>query len=717
MNFKSLREDKLKYTKEQMAKLCNVDLATIDEWEENNNPPMKAIEDIAKGTGLDFNSILSYEKPVVEKIVLKDNWQKADFTKKTLFTYIDDNLDKLNISKELREKYLDELQEGLNQNLIKPKISFVGRSDTGKSTLINSLLGENMMPASWTPTTSIAVYLKHSNDKPNFMKNNVCIFSSTLDGEDAWNEKKIYEKEYYEAWKIAEGDIDLLLQYGTRQGGKQVEKAGAAIVFIDAPILLNCDIIDLPGFGTEQESDDIITFNTAKQADVLIYLSQASGFMRIEDINYLKENIRSLTAIENERNKLPKLANLLVVASQAHNVNYGNRDDLKLILDNGCERFIESISDDYWKSRTSITKIDYSIEDLRKRFVTYTKDIPDLCKDFEEKLKTVIEELPLLINERARVFAKNYVDAKNINLENELKKYEDLITQRDRYVNLINEIEKNELKRKQDNSNKVESIRSKISDLKHQTIDDFSDYCSKTITVDSIVKMLKDKKVKNNKESVECFVSKFQDGINSRAAEILQCKSDELTPIIREYVQSFSNSINQSFDKSNLNVDFDAGHAFASIIAKIGVIGGLGAYLIADALLVYSGWAFFAGLGGVICSGATFFGPLGIMIGALLFAGMGIAKLLGFTWEKNVAKKLVAQYEKNKVSDKYREAMNKYWDDTSNAFDKAVIGLNKQWDDYVSKLKEMVTTYDLEELKANIISLRNIQDFFANIPL
>lgn len=191
MNFKSLREDKLKYTKEQMAKLCNVDLATIDEWEENNNPPMKAIEDIAKGTGLDFNSILSYEKPVVEKIVLKDNWQKADFTKKTLFTYIDDNLDKLNISKELREKYLDELQEGLNQNLIKPKISFVGRSDTGKSTLINSLLGENMMPASWTPTTSIAVYLKHSNDKPNFMKNNVCIFSSTLDGEDAWNEKKI----------------------------------------------------------------------------------------------------------------------------------------------------------------------------------------------------------------------------------------------------------------------------------------------------------------------------------------------------------------------------------------------------------------------------------------------------------------------------------------------------------------------------------------------
>ena len=203
MNFKSLLEDKIKLSKEQLSKLCNVDVLQIEEWEDNNNPPMKVIEAIAKCTGLDFNSILSYEKPVVEKFVSKDNWQKADFTKKTLFTYIDDNLDKLNINNELKEKYLDDLQEGLNQNLIKPKISFVGRSDTGKSTLINSLLGENMMPASWTPTTSIAVYLKHSNDRPSFIKNTVYIFSSTLDGKDIWNERRIYCRVWREtAWRI-----------------------------------------------------------------------------------------------------------------------------------------------------------------------------------------------------------------------------------------------------------------------------------------------------------------------------------------------------------------------------------------------------------------------------------------------------------------------------------------------------------------------------------
>ena len=58
--------------------------------------------------------------------------------------------------------------------------------------------------------------------------------------------------------------------------------------------MLNCDIVDLPGFGTETDSDDEITLKAAQRTDVLIYLSQANGFMRIEDIEYLKQNVRNL---------------------------------------------------------------------------------------------------------------------------------------------------------------------------------------------------------------------------------------------------------------------------------------------------------------------------------------------------------------------------------------------------------------------------------------
>lgn len=91
------------------------------------------------------------------------------------------------------------------------------------------------------------------------------------------------------------------------------------------PCLKSLRYCDLPGFGTETESDDDITFATAQKADVVLYLSQANGFMRIEDITYLKRNISELPTWEKKgENSLKPLSNLFVIASQAHTVNSGN---------------------------------------------------------------------------------------------------------------------------------------------------------------------------------------------------------------------------------------------------------------------------------------------------------------------------------------------------------------------------------------------------------
>ena len=48
--------------------------------------------------------------------------------------------------------------ELLVNTLRKPRITFAGKSDAGKSTLINSLLGTERMPTDFTPTTSIIVH-------------------------------------------------------------------------------------------------------------------------------------------------------------------------------------------------------------------------------------------------------------------------------------------------------------------------------------------------------------------------------------------------------------------------------------------------------------------------------------------------------------------------------------------------------------------------------
>ena len=140
-------------------------------------------------------------------------------------------------------------------------------------------------------------------------------------------------QEYCKSWKIASGDVDILRTYGIRQGVEHDQEAGSAVVFVDSPILNTCDIVDLPGYGTERESDNAITFGLAPKAEAIIYLSQANAFMRGDDFDHLKQLISTLPIREKkDNNSISPLGNLFIIASQAQNVSHGNRQELQNIL-------------------------------------------------------------------------------------------------------------------------------------------------------------------------------------------------------------------------------------------------------------------------------------------------------------------------------------------------------------------------------------------------
>lgn len=399
MDFKSLRSDKLKLTQEEFANLYGISIQEVQELDKTGKPDMDLIVKIATKSGLDFNTILSYEKPRVKPISAKDTWEKTNFTKKSLSGYLNSALEQMDIPDDMQKNYIDDLEIGIMSKFVKPTVAIVGRSDTGKSTLINSLIGAEKMPAKWTPTTSTAVYVKHIKDRPAFIHDEAWIFKRECGNEKFWNSKRLYDEKYCEKWKVAGGDLSLLETYSTRQGGGLKTEAGSAVVFVDAPILLNCDIIDLPGYGTETASDDVITAKTAAHADVLIYLSLASGFLRIEDIEYLKNNVRTLPVLEKKgENGLKPLANLFVVASHADSVDNGNEISLANILKSGCERYMSTLSDSYWKSRAEESGYDYSPAVIQSRFFTYTTDIPALCEKFRNNLEAVLETIPEIVD-------------------------------------------------------------------------------------------------------------------------------------------------------------------------------------------------------------------------------------------------------------------------------------------------------------------------------
>lgn len=137
-----------------------------------------------------------------------------------------------------------------------------------------------------------------------------------------------------------------------------------------------------------------------------------------------------------------------------------------------------------------------------------------------------------------------------------------------------------------------------------------------------------------------------------------------------KYVSNFNEGIGSAFKKSNVDVDFDAGFAFVSALSKLGIVGGLGAYLAGEAAFYLGSAAFVAGLGGDIAIGSAFFGPIGVVVGLAIAAVIGIVKLFGGGWEKNVAKKLVKAFDDNNVIEKYLEEVDRYWNNTKDAFDK-----------------------------------------------
>ena len=730
MDLKSFREDKLKLSQSQFAELIQVEQSQISRWEGNPDTiRFDVIQKILEKTGATYEELTGWQKPIPKPLNVEDSWKKADFTKRNLSEYIINALERVDISEEQRKAYVDDLCKGISTSIIKPKVIIVGRSDTGKSTLINALLGADKMPTSWTPTTSIAVYIKHISDKPPFIEKDVdvWIFKNHLNGEDLWDEGRLHDEEYCRSWKIGAGGAEVLRTFGTRQGESYLKNAGAAVVFLESPILNTCDIVDLPGFGTETEADDNITFKATQSADVIVYLSQANGFMRIEDITYLKRNISELPIWEKKgENDLVPLANLFVVASQAHTVNNGNLEQLKGILDVGCSNLLKTLSDGYWINRRKMSGYDNTElggKALRKRFFSYTTDIPHICERFNKELKTVLETLPLIINKRAKEFVAEFVKARKPYLLNELQKYEELENERDKYISLLKEIDKNELARIRDNDKRKNDVRDEIDRLSEESIHEFCEYCSQIINTDALVALIENKGVKNKKDSVEQFGSLLQSMIQENCESILASKSEVLAQKTNDYIAAYSESLSRAFNKSSVRMDFDAGWNFMSALSKISAIGGIGGFAFGAGAFVFTNWAIltaiFGGAKFLVAPSMLFpvIGQIALILGLLLTLAAGALKLFGVSWEKNLAKKIVKFFDEEDVVGQFRVGIRAFWDETQNTFNQASNTLDKDWTNYVENLRNVVDEYDINEIQHKIATLKVLSNFFDNIPL
>ena len=205
----------------------------------------------------------------------------------------------------------------------------------------------------------------------------------------------------------------------------------------------------------------------------------------------------------------------------------------------------------------------------------------------------------------------------------------------------------------------------------------------------------------------------MQDEVGNKCRNILQNKSEILSEYTKKYIEHFKNSISYNFDELKIDTDFDIKNVLVSKLSSDDLVRSFYNFLFGIIEPFFGGNKYIRFIATNILKSQNNMNMLYCITSLRLL----INNLFNEGWQKDFSEKLINSYGENNVLQEYLNGIEKYWDTTDEAFVKAADELNKKWIEYVNSLEETVKNYNLDELKNNIISIKNIKSFFENIPL
>lgn len=734
-DLKGFRENCLKMTQAEFASLLGMRQDAISRLERDPHQiTLSTLLLIASKTGMTPDALISYKKPMPKPLETVRTWGGAQYVKDIMSDYLETSAPEGYDPK--YDQLFIQLKALLSNSIRKPKFVFLGRSDSGKSTMINALIGKEKMPTSWTPTTSIVVYIKHIEDRPSFIKDELWIFRKGKNGE-LWDDSLLSEDKAEECrgWKLAGGNAEMLASYGTRKGENySQDDVGAAVMFVDSDILLNCDLLDVPGFTGGIESDNVTARKAQVKADALIYLAQASGFFNsTEDFAYLKDGINILPVLEKKgENNVPPLVNLFVVATQAHVPDGGNPNEINRIRVDGCKRFYDNLTPSFWNSRKAVSGYEYTVEDFSARFFAYTTDIEDLRKPFEENLASFIELMPTLIRDQAINIIKAHCFEAGSFVKKDIAQLEDILTRFDENVQTLNTLLKNEPTRKFDAMQKRDSLLGKIKTHKSKSYADFQEKYKNILSEEHIISVIDRKKYNSKKDDMQLLCAYINSEMEDSFKAVLTDEAKLFSKAVEDYIKDFSQSCNAgSVHVSSSGAEhFNAKRAFASGLTGAATLGGLafwastlgnlgGYILVAKGVSVLSalGISIAGGTATAISAVSALGGPVVLGVALALVAAIGMFGIFSSGWKKKAAKKIREAYSEQNASGQYSQAIDKFWSDTENSFRAASDKMESDWQSHIADLRHTIEYFDKDAVEKRIRKSEEVKVFFNNLPL
>jgi len=311
------------------------------------------------------------------------------------------------------------------------KIAVIGEFSTGKSTIINSFLQKDILPAKYRPTTNQITIIKNSKSEYVRVENQP---ESTLD--------------------LTKGNVSKL----NENSNNNLE------IGLSLPNLSEYEIYDTPGVNDPSMFSDEIVFDLIGSVDIAIFVMHATQVLKQSEISFLTKLIRKkdigkfffiinqVDIIEDEKYEvrddfLERLSNLLTISkeqiakqtflySAKNSLNASLNSNAQELLDSGYETVISGIDNFIKTNKQELfndivqRELALILKDTLLKIDTTIDKIDNKDKDYESTLQTIQKEIFSFqseIEDAIYDFRKNF-DTEKENFKNNIKQSFDAIS-------------------------------------------------------------------------------------------------------------------------------------------------------------------------------------------------------------------------------------------------------------------------------------------------
>ncbi|MGM0832450.1 MAG: dynamin family protein [Pseudomonadota bacterium] len=609
---------------------------------------------------------------------------------------------------------LDTAETLLDQLKGKTTIGVFGHFDAGKSTVLNVILGQDLLPTKYQPATSVVNLLMHTSDRPPYIAGQVAVFKR------GFKPHMINSPKLVDHYLIEQGDKEILRRLGVHNYDDDLaNEAYIAIVFSEAEILQNVWLLDTPGdMNSADESDTEKALAGVELVDGIVYVSAFTGFLKDGDLGLATNILRQKPPVSAEA----PLEHVLFLQSHCHSevppeaIEEVRQTSFKRLKSQFNELVFQA-----WLDDGAITELP-TPQTLSQRTQPFWRE----NENYRQKtIKSVQDMASTLLEKRAII-----VETRVSQVLNDLRQalvggIHTLESRKEAAVERMKEVKEQEARFRSEADDTIKSLHELVQSCGKYHADSLEDlkayYDAKTSVagLEQLIRETYDDR-KEAQKGIGDFIGQL---LTSKTESVLKLHGRAISSRLDELLDSWQSIIpkigseakNLEFDQSS----FNAKAAFVGGLSGLSSFGAMAMYVstIASNLGAYilvgkvAGVLVSMGIVGSVTTVTSFVAAIGgpITIGIAIAAAIGylIYRITGGSWQKSLAKKVASAIEDKNVWDKIDDVVEKFWSETQTAMNSGVDALVAETENHIEHLKaDAAREFNHEDLDICINTLQ-----------